>query len=262
MRFDDIGSFRAPRLDGVRVNGALREQEAFQPKLLRLFLKHVDEGVTDGKPLLLRRAVLAHGLQERLRGIHEMDMAADVVLLELPDDVLALVETHEPVVDVEQMESLRAQRLVQQPGTHGGVDAAGGQQEDLLPLALLQDLDLLLGQKALHVPSLLALADLLRKVLEHHVALQGIIHLRVELEAVPAALLVTDRREVMGFRVGGGGVRQLHKPFRELHHRVAVAHKYLAGQVHPVQDRALHLGAAQGGWPVLTPRVHDLSAVV
>ncbi len=45
------------------------------------------------------------------------------------------LEAHEAVVDVQQVQAVRAEGVVQEPRADRGVHAPGGQEEDLLPLS-------------------------------------------------------------------------------------------------------------------------------
>ena len=119
-------------------------------------------------------------------------LRCETELLEHVQDLLALVLPHQPVVHVEQVQPLRAQRHAEQLGRHGGVDAAGSQQKDRPVSHLLADaLDLLLDV-APHAPRGLAPADAQDEVGDHLVAVNRVVHLGMKLEAVAAQPVAAD----------------------------------------------------------------------
>ena len=82
------------------------------PILLRLFLEHVDEGLADELALLFGIGLAGEPGEELLFGVH-VDQRDVVVVAEQGDDLLGLVQPHQPVVD-EDAGQLVADRLVDQ----------------------------------------------------------------------------------------------------------------------------------------------------
>ena len=108
-------------LDHVRIERALRE-EIRAADLLRLLLEHIDEQPADGLALDLRIGRAGERVEEQLLGLH-MHQRDVVVVAEQRDDLLALAEPHQPVID-EHAGELLADRLVDQHGGDRRIDAA------------------------------------------------------------------------------------------------------------------------------------------
>ena len=113
------------------------------------------------------------------------------------------------MVDVQGIDALGANGLVQQRQRNHRVNAAADKQEHVLLPDFPSKLLHLLRGKPLHVPALLALADLEQEVLQHPPALRGMRYLDVELHAEHPALEVRDgrvravRRRADDFEAGG-----------------------------------------------------------
>ena len=133
-------------------------------------------------------------------------------------DLLGLAEPHHPVVDVDAGQPV-ADRALHDRGGDRGVDAAGQRADRAAVADLLADrLDLLLDDVE-HRPGLPAAGDVVQEVLEHLLAVLGVQHLRVPLDAGQPARDVLERRHRRARRRGQHG-----EPLRRLRHRVAVRH--------------------------------------
>jgi hypothetical protein len=106
-------------LDHVGIERALREVGAAD--LLGLGLEHVDEGLADELALGFGIGRAFKAAQEHLGDVG-MDERDVVVVAEQRDDLFGLAQTHQAMVD-EDAGELVADRLVDQHGGHGGVDA-------------------------------------------------------------------------------------------------------------------------------------------
>ena len=115
-------------------------------------------------------------------------------------DLLVLVVAEESVVDEDAVEA-RADRLVEEHRDDGRVDAAGETEHDLLVADLLPELLHRVLDPGRQLPVGVRAADAEHEVREDLVAMLGVDHLRVELDAEKPLLLVADRR--VGAVVGG-----------------------------------------------------------
>ena len=151
----------------------------------------------------------------------------DVVVL----DLLALVLPQQPVVD-EDADELVADRLVHERRGDRGVDAAGEAADHAAGADLLADARDLLGDDVAAVPVGRKARRLVQEVLDHALAVVGVLDLGVPLHAVQAPLVAAERGD-RGRRRRGEHVEALGR-LRDL---VAVAHPHvlrgrLAGEQH------------------------------
>ncbi len=258
---DDVGASGPAGLDAIGVDGALAEQHVLQVEAARLLLEDAHEGFPDDPSLALGLDASRQRAQERVGSIDEVQVAAEADAFELCDDVAAFVLAHQAVVDVQQMELVGADGATDESGADGGVDAAGGEQEDAPVTRGLPDALELFGEVAVHGPRRRAAADAEDEVVEHRLAVLGVVDLGVELEPVAAQPLVGDRRVAVRSAVGIDGHADLLEPFGELGDGVAVAHPHdlLGGEPFEQGAVALH---AQAREAVLALRVLDASPVV
>jgi hypothetical protein len=194
------GSTRSnSRLDHVGVESALHEvARVFE--LGGLLLEHPDELGADDLALGLGLGDARQAVEEALLGVDGHQRHLEGVAERL-DHLLALVLTHEAVVD-EHARELVAHGSVHQQGGHRGIDAAGEAADDLAVPHLLADAaDLLLGHRG-SVPGHVTATDVLEEVGEDLGAVGRVRHLGVELDAVQAAIDVLERGDR---RPGGRG---------------------------------------------------------
>ena len=173
---DDVGVERA--LDEVRRRLGARVEVAEDPDLGGL--EGADELAADDLALLLGVADPVEGVEELVGGVDDVEVAEH--RLEVAAYLLGLAVPHHPVVDVDAGEPV-ADGALHDRGGDGGVDAAG-QRADRAPLAdLVADpLDLLVDDVE-HRPGRPAAGDLEQEVLEHLLAVLGVQHLGVPLDA-------------------------------------------------------------------------------
>ena len=112
-----------------------------------------------------------------------------------------------------------ADRLVEEEGGHGGIDAAGEAADHAAPAHLVADAGDRLSAVGVHRPVAGEAADAEQEVLEQRSTDRGVDHLGVELEPVEAALLVGDRGEGRGVAAG-----DRDEALGDRHDPVAVAH--------------------------------------
>ena len=132
--------------------------------------------------------------------------------------LLGLAVPHHPVVDVDAGEPV-ADGALHDRGGDRGVDAAGERADRPAVADLLADpLDLLLDDVE-HRPGLAAAGDVVQEVLEHLLAVLGVQHLGVPLDAGQPAPDVLERRHRRHRRRGQHG-----EALGRRGHRVAVRH--------------------------------------
>ena len=115
-------------LEDVRVDGALAE-EADALELGSLLVEDLDELLADDVALGLGVVHAGQQVEEAVRGVHEDELGAQLVL-EYVDDLLGLALAHEAVVHMHAHELL-ADGLDEQRGAHAGVNAAGKREQHL-----------------------------------------------------------------------------------------------------------------------------------
>ena len=211
----DDGSGTGAGLDDVGVDGALG-QKVHGADLPGLLLEDPDELRADDLPLALRVRLPGQLQKEAGLCVHpdEVDVPGAEGLLHL----ISLVLAHEAVVH-EHAGELAAHRLRQKGGAHRGVHPAGEGQQHPAAAHLLPD-----GGNGgvlivLHGPQTLGAADLIEEVMDHVHPVLRVVHLRVELDAVEAPVLVGD-----GHVGAGGGVGRQGKALGHPGHIVPVAH--------------------------------------
>ena len=189
-------------------------------KLQRLLLEDADELLADDHPLRLRLVDPGEPGEESLAGV-DVDQLDAEALTEGVDDLLGLALAQQAVVD-EDAGELLADRPVHERGGGGRVDPAGEPADHAAVADLGADpLDLLVDHRGRR-PLLLAARDLAQEPLQDRLAVRGMDHLGMELDAVEPALGVLaggDRRA----RAGGEGA----EPRRRLVDAVAMAHPAL-----------------------------------
>ena len=211
----DHGCVTCAGLDHIRVNRTL-SQVIHLTDFFGFRLKDPDEFLADDLPFALRLADAGQLAQKQFLRVDPDEV--DVPLSEGRLYLVSLIETHEAVVH-KYAGQLIAYGLRYQRCRHGGIHAAGEGQQYLAVPHLFPDLtdgNILIIP---HGPLPLCAADLIEEVAEHGGAVGGVIHLRVELDAVKAPTLVTD-----GHVGTGVGMGHQFKALRHLLHIVAVAH--------------------------------------
>ena len=173
-------------------------------ELARLVLEDANELLADDAPLLLGVRDALEPAEESLRGI-DVDERDVEVPAERLDHLRGLVLAQQPVVD-EHARELLPDRLVDEQGGDGRVDAAGERAEDTLAPDLgANPLDLLLDHRGRR-PGRRRLRDPVEEVLEHVRAVRRVHDLGVELDAVERAARVLEggdrRRRGRGRRRG------------------------------------------------------------
>ncbi len=206
MRLDRRGdAFGAARLDHVGVERPLHEPaDVAEPA--RLLLEDADELAADDLALLLRLLDAVEQLEEALLRLH-VDERDVEMLAERLDDLPGLVLAQQAVVD-EDARELLADRLVDEQRRDGRVDAARQRAQHALAPDLRADpLDLLLDHGGRR-PGGRCVGDVVEEVLEHVHAVRRVDDLRMELDAVEAAL----GRLEGGDRRGRGDSRRRARP--------------------------------------------------
>ena len=129
-------------------------------------------------------------LRNRSCGLH-VHQRNIVVVAEQRDHALGFAEAQQPVIN-EHAGELIVDRLVDEDGGDGGIDAAGKPADHLALADLLPDLlDRLLLEGA-HGPVTGAAGDLAHEVAKERRAVRGVYDLEVELHRVELALIVGD----------------------------------------------------------------------
>ena len=216
--FDDVGAagFGGGGFDHVRVDRALGEPVGvFQ--FGGFGVENVDEGVADDFALLLRVGFAGQPGEEVVFGVDADDADAHVVG-EHFHDLVAFAVAKEAVVD-EHAGELVADGFVQQRGDHGGVNAAGEAEDDVVGADLFLDGGDGVVDDLGRGPEGVAGADFADKAFQQAAALEGVGDFRVELDAVEAFVIVGHAGD--GAAVGGGGDDEA---FRRRADAVAVAH--------------------------------------
>ena len=157
-----------------------------RPEPLRLLLEDADELLAHAAPLLLRIGDAFEPREKALLrvDVHERDVE---VALEGLHHLRRLVLAQEAVVD-EDAGQLVADRLVDEQRRDRRVDPAGERAEHALATDLRADpLDLLLDHRRRR-PGRPRSGDAVEEVLQDVLAVRGVHDLRVELDAVQAAL--------------------------------------------------------------------------
>lgn len=207
---------RVGTLDDVGVDRALPEETAvFEPS--RLVREDVDERLADRLALRLRLVEPLQRGVELLRGARDGEVEPQLRVEHLLH-LLGLAPAQEPVVHEDAVEA-RPDRLVEEDGRDGRIDAAGEAQHDLV----VADLSLQLLHRVLdprrQLPVGVRAADVEDEVREDLVAVFGVDDLRVELDAEEAPRLVAD------CRVGAVRRGRAHlEARRDRRDAVAVAH--------------------------------------
>ena len=252
VRLDLGGDAVGPaRLDHIRVERPL-DEELDVAELGRLLLEDADELLADPVALLLRLGDALEPREEALLrlDVHERDLE---VAAERLRHLLGLVRAHEAVVD-EDAGELIADRLVDEQGGDGGVDAAGERAEDALRADLGADpLHLLLDHGGRR-PGRRRIGDPVEEVLQHVLPVRRVDDFRVELDAVEPPGRILERRD--GRR---GGASRDRRAERRRGDRVAMAHPDGLLRRQPVEERAravVELGLAE----LRGPRSRDLAA--
>ncbi len=137
----------------------------------------------------------------------------------------------------------------------GGVDAAGQAADDLRVADLGTDPLDLLGDDVAAVPVAGDAGGAVQEVLEHGLAVRGVLDLGVPLHAVEAALVARERRDGRG-RAGGEDLEALGR----LRHGVAVAHPHGLVVGLAVEQGAAGRERDRGGSVLAGTRVRDLAA--
>ena len=194
------GAGAAAGLDDVGVERALHEERDLGAAVRRSPPKTSTSAASkvrmNSRPMILRfssgSVTPASASRNCFCGVDDVEVDAgrgDEVAL----DLLGLALAHQPVVDVDAGQPV-ADRALHDRGRDGGVDAAGEPADGAAVLAdLLADpLDLLLDDVD-HRPGLAAAGDVVQEVLEHLLAVLGVQHLRVPLDAGQAAVDVLER---------------------------------------------------------------------
>ena len=159
--------------------------------LRRLLLEDADELGADDLALLLGVGDALQLREVALLGV-DRDQRHVEVVAEGGDHLLALVLAHQTVVDEHAGQAV-ADRLVDEQRGDARVDAAGQRAERAAVTDLLADaLDLLLDHRA-RAPGAVGAADVDQEVAQHLLAVRRVHDLRVELDAVDAALGRLDR---------------------------------------------------------------------
>ena len=184
-RFNDIGIERA-------LGEELRRLAA-GGELVGLRLEGLDEQAADGLALCFRIALALKGADEGIAGI-DMDERDVVVAAEQGDDLVGLVEAHQPVIDEDTGEPF-ADRLVDQDGGDGGIDAAGEAADHAAVADLFPDPGNRLLAERRHRPVAGKAGDTVDEIGKQLRAVGRVHDLRMELHPVDAELAVLDRRE-------------------------------------------------------------------
>ena len=185
MGLDRRGARAAARLDDVGVQRAL-DEELRVADLGRLLLEDADELGADDLALGLGLGDAGAAFQEAVLGVDgdERDL---VLVAEGLDDLLALVLSHQPVVD-EDAGELVADGLVDEQRRDRGVDAAAEAADDLRVADLRPDARELLLDDRGRRPGQLGAADLAQELLEHLLPVGRMDDLGVELDPVDVAV--------------------------------------------------------------------------
>ena len=155
---------------------------------------------------------------------------------------------------------LVADSLGEQRRRDGGINAAGKRQQHLTVADLGADRFNGCAHIVAHRPIALCAADLIQEVVQHFLAVFGVVYFRVELHAVKAASFVAyaDGR-------AGCAVRNKAEAFGDLGHVVAVAHPRYALFRQALEQAAVGVEKG-GGLAVFASRIRlrgsDLSAEV
>jgi hypothetical protein len=215
--------------DGPRTETlSMMDQEVHPTDPPRLLLEDVDEELADDPPLRLRIRHAGQRGEEALAGVHG-DQRRVEALPEGPLHLLALPPAKQAVVDEDA-----GQPVAEGPVDQGGRDGRIHPSAQPAHGAAVSDPGANrrhgLVDEGLHGPRSAAAADPVDEVGQDPIAVLGVDHLRVELEAEDRPPGVTDR--------GEGGVlaagQHLEVP-RQAHHAVAVTHPA------PALGAALHL---------------------
>ena len=157
-------------------------------------LEGADELPADDLALLLGLGDAGERVEELLLGVHDVQVDArrghEVAL-----DLLGLALAQQAVVDEDAGEPV-TDRALHHRGRHGGVDAAGEPADRVAGLAdLLADALGLLVDDVDHRPGLPAAGDPVQEVLQDGLAVLGVQHLGVPLDAGQAPVEVLERRD-------------------------------------------------------------------
>jgi hypothetical protein len=262
MGLDHVRALGAAGLDRVGVDGALAEQHGAELEARGLAVEDVDVGLADRLALGLRLDEALEAGEEVVRGVDEVQVGGDAQAFEGAHDVAALVLAHQAVVDVQEVELLGAEGFGEQAGANGGVDSAGGEEEDAGGAGGPADLVDLLVDVAVHGPGRVAAADAEDEILQHLFAELRVVDLGVVLEAVALAPLVGDGGIAVRLVVAGDeGQAELLEAGAEGDDGVAVAHPDGGLERHVGEDGG-GAGDAEPGGSVLALAVLDAAAVV
>ena len=174
-------------------------QEFGAADLFGFFLEHVDEGRADDLALLFGIADAVELAEEKFRRINVNERNV-IVAFEERDDLVGLLRPHQPGVD-EDAGELVADRLMQQHGDDGGIDAARKAENDPALADLLADLSDRGLAEGGHGPVALAAGDMAREVVQKLPAARRMHDFGMELDAIELPLVVGDggkRRAVAG----------------------------------------------------------------
>ncbi|CRM87606.1 hypothetical protein [Pseudomonas sp. 22 E 5] len=217
-----LAALGASRLDHVRVDGALGEVlDVVQ--FVGLGIEHVDEGAADDLALFLWVAFARQVVEELVLGVGADHFDAHV-LSEHGHHLLAFVQAQQAVVD-EHARQLVADGFVQQRGNHGGVNAAGQAEQHVVGADLGTHVGDGVFSDFRRGPQGFALADVEDEARQDAPALLGVSHLRVELHAVVAALVVEHAGDRAAWSAG-----QDVEVFRHLGDLVTVAHPHVEAE--------------------------------
>jgi hypothetical protein len=186
-------------------------------ELLRLFLENIHEQPADDLALLFGIGDAGQRGQKPLLGVHPHHPHAQMPA-EGGHHLIAFMEPQQAVIH-EHAGQLRADGSMQQRRHHRGIHAAGQAQQHLIVADLGADGGDAVLDDVAGGPQRLAAAEVQHEPPQNALALPGVGHFGMELQPVPAPVLVGDA----GDRAGGGA-GDAGKPRRQGRHPVAVAH--------------------------------------
>ena len=204
VSLDDPRAACAPGLDRVRVDRTLSEQVVVDSQPGGFSLEYPDEGLADPMAFGFGGDLTAQGAEEVVRSVDEVEVFAEADLVEHADHVLALVFSHQTVVDMEELEALWWQDETEELGRDRGVHPAGCEQKNRpVPDGFAEPIE----EGFHHVvgaPGRSTTADLSHEVCDHAIAVDGVVHLRVKLKSVPFEFVRPDGGVAVSSRSFGG----------------------------------------------------------
>ena len=239
------GAVAAATFDHIGVQRALHEElRVAQPT--GVLFEDAYEQLTDDLALRLGLGHTLEPLEVPFTGTHVDQLDAHVAAERL-DHLIALVEPHQPGVDVDACQ-LRADRAMYQRRGDGRIDATAERADHPARTHLGPHRGDLLVDDRRHRPCPLATGQIVQEPAEHRHAVRGVHHLGVVLHAPDPCrrVLQHGHRCIRGGR-GGNEAR------RHLGDRIEVAHPHvvLIGDLVGEQRRFRTRRTAQPGPPIL-----------